>query len=144
MKTAVIQFPGSNCDGDALLIQVEQVGGACHTGDHSCFDRHEALPQEDRSRPWPERIGKIMVQTSACTATFTLAAAVEAFEYWNQQQFMAFALAPAANVRTLALVEVPLAQIASRRIFSEGTSWRELLGMAMIVGGVGALLLLAI
>lgn len=25
----------------------------------SCFDRHEALPQEDRSQPWPERIGKI-------------------------------------------------------------------------------------
>ncbi|MCX7521679.1 phosphoribosyl-AMP cyclohydrolase [Microbacterium sp. STN6] len=27
-----------DCDGDTLLIQVEQVGAACHTGAHSCFD----------------------------------------------------------------------------------------------------------
>lgn len=62
----------------------------------------------------------------------------------SQCWFIGFSLTSAANVRTLALIEVPLAQIASRRIFSENTSRRELAGMAMIVGGVGALLMLSL
>ena len=27
----------SGCDNDTLLVQVEQIGAACHTGHHSCF-----------------------------------------------------------------------------------------------------------
>jgi phosphoribosyl-AMP cyclohydrolase len=27
-----------DCDGDTLLVTVHQVGPACHTGAHSCFD----------------------------------------------------------------------------------------------------------
>ncbi|MEY4971021.1 MAG: hypothetical protein RLZZ277_1252 [Actinomycetota bacterium] len=28
-----------DCDGDTLLLQVEQTGAACHTGDRTCFHR---------------------------------------------------------------------------------------------------------
>jgi phosphoribosyl-AMP cyclohydrolase len=27
-----------DCDGDTLLLVVDQVGAACHTGDATCFD----------------------------------------------------------------------------------------------------------
>ena len=27
-----------DCDSDTLLVQVEQIGAACHTGAHACFD----------------------------------------------------------------------------------------------------------
>ena len=26
-----------DCDNDAILLKVEQIGAACHTGSHSCF-----------------------------------------------------------------------------------------------------------
>jgi drug/metabolite transporter (DMT)-like permease len=60
-----------------------------------------------------------------------------ASQFW----FIGFALTAAANVRTLALIEVPMAQAVTHRLLSEGTTRRELLGMGLIVGGVALLLL---
>ena len=58
-----------------------------------------------------------------------------ASQFW----FLAFALATAASVRTLALVEVLFAQAISRFVFKQPVSAREGVGIAMIVIGVGLL-----
>lgn len=33
-----------DCDGDAILVQADQVGAACHTGKRSCFEEGGPLP----------------------------------------------------------------------------------------------------
>ena len=85
---------------------------------------------------------------------FRRAALIKSFGLWRQSLFagfmgafasqfwfLGFSLTTAANVRTLGLVEVLFAQAVSRRVFAEATSAREILGMALVVVGVGALLL---
>ena len=59
-----------------------------------------------------------------------------ASEFW----FLAFAIATAASVRTVALVEVLFAQAISVFIFGQKTSAREGIGIVMIVIGVGLLI----
>jgi drug/metabolite transporter (DMT)-like permease len=58
-----------------------------------------------------------------------------ASQFW----FLAFALATAASVRTLALVEVLFAQAISSFVFKQKTTAREALGIVLIVLGVGLL-----
>jgi len=62
-----------------------------------------------------------------------------ASQFW----FLGFALTTAANVRTLALVEVFFAQALSRKLFAQETERREYAGMALVVIGVGLLLIAA-
>ena len=59
-----------------------------------------------------------------------------ASQFW----FLAFALATAASVRTLALVEVLFAQAISRFVFRQPTTPREAAGIVLIVIGVVLLL----
>lgn len=58
----------------------------------------------------------------------------------SQFWFLGFALTSAANVRTLALVEVILAHAVSRRVLGQAASRREIAGMGLIVVGVALLL----
>jgi drug/metabolite transporter (DMT)-like permease len=57
----------------------------------------------------------------------------------SQLWFIAFALSQAAPVRTLALIEVPMAQVVSLKMFREPPSLREGLGMSLIVIAAGIL-----
>jgi drug/metabolite transporter (DMT)-like permease len=59
-----------------------------------------------------------------------------ASQFW----FLAFAIATAASVRTLALVEVLFAQAISRFMFGQRTTGREGVGIVLIVIGVALLL----
>jgi len=59
-----------------------------------------------------------------------------ASQFW----FLAFALATAASVRTLALVEVLFAQAISYFVFKQTTTRREALGMSLIVVGCALLI----
>lgn len=58
--------------------------------------------------------------------------------------FLGFALTSAANVRTLALVEVLLAQAVSGKLLHQQASRWQLAGMALIVLGVGGLIALTL
>jgi drug/metabolite transporter (DMT)-like permease len=60
-----------------------------------------------------------------------------ASQFW----FLAFALATAASVRTLALIEVLFAQVVARFAFGQRTTPREAIGMVLVVAGVVLLIL---
>jgi len=59
-----------------------------------------------------------------------------ASQFW----YLGFAIATAASVRTLALVEVLFAQAISRFVFKQPTTQREAAGIVLIVAGVILLL----
>jgi drug/metabolite transporter (DMT)-like permease len=87
-------------------------------------------------------------------AIFNRAALIGSFRQWrasllagflgalaSQFWYIGFALTSAANVRTLGLVEVPMAYGVSYAVFRQRPSPRDMAGMALIVIGVGLLLL---
>jgi len=39
-----------DCDGDTVLVKVDQRGGACHTGDRTCFDNDLLLAPQGGQR----------------------------------------------------------------------------------------------
>lgn len=43
-----------DCDSDTLLLTVQQKGGACHSGDRTCFDAKQIALIDSASEPKPE------------------------------------------------------------------------------------------
>jgi phosphoribosyl-AMP cyclohydrolase len=46
-----VQSVAIDCDGDALLVRVDQVGAACHTGTRTCFEAGGELLAVVGTRP---------------------------------------------------------------------------------------------
>jgi len=46
-----VQSVALDCDGDAVLVRVDQVGAACHTGARTCFEAGGELPAAVGQRP---------------------------------------------------------------------------------------------
>ena len=44
-NTQMVHSISLDCDGDALLLKVEQSGPACHSGERSCFHTNIELTQ---------------------------------------------------------------------------------------------------
>jgi len=82
----------------------------------------------------PALLGSFAVWRRSLTAGFFGAFA-------SQCWFLGFSLTAAANVRTLGLIEVIFAQLIATRVLGQRTTLREALGMALVVIGVGLLLL---
>ena len=49
--TQYVKSVSLDCDGDALLVEVDQVGAACHTGKRTCFLEGGPLPCSEGHRP---------------------------------------------------------------------------------------------
>lgn len=98
----------------------------------------------------------LAIQTAVLVAwclTFDRPALTAAFGVWrvslwagflgafaSQFWFIGFSLTSAANVRTLALVEVLMALAVSAWVFRQPVSGRQIAGMGVVVAGVGMLL----
>jgi drug/metabolite transporter (DMT)-like permease len=83
------------------------------------------------------RSPKVLVDIARAWRPSLFAGFMGAFasEFW----FLAFAIATAANVRTLALVEVLFAQGVTRFVFKQPTTRREIAGVVLVVIGVALL-----
>jgi len=59
-----------DCDGDTVLVKVDQVGAACHTGDRTCFDADVLRAVvADRGTPGSDPTGAEPVAAATGTGT---------------------------------------------------------------------------
>ncbi|WP_406127782.1 phosphoribosyl-AMP cyclohydrolase [Streptomyces sp. NBC_00989] len=57
-----------DCDADTVLVKVDQVGAACHTGARTCFDA-DVLLKEDRKEDLEEDFKEGLLEEGADSGT---------------------------------------------------------------------------
>ncbi|OJY69891.1 MAG: multidrug DMT transporter permease [Sphingobium sp. 66-54] len=82
-------------------------------------------------------IGSLRVWRQSLGAGFLGALATAAW-------FVAFSLTAAANVRTLALAEMPAAALVSRKVSGRALGPREWVGLALVMGGIALMMAQAV
>lgn len=82
-------------------------------------------------------VGSLRVWRQSLGAGFLGALATAAW-------FVAFSLTAAANVRTLALAEMPAAALVSRRVSGRALGPREWAGLALVMGGIALMMAQAV
>jgi len=82
-------------------------------------------------------IGSLRVWRQSLGAGFLGALATAAW-------FVAFSLTVAANVRTLALAEMPVAALVSRRVSGRALGPREWAGLLLVMGGIALMMVQAV
>src|SRR4029077_12681357 len=60
-----------DCDGDSLLVRVDQIGAACHTGDRTCFDADVLL--KDQKPAMRRQLGLVLLLGAAGAALVVFA-----------------------------------------------------------------------
>ena len=141
-KTALC---GIASGGLFALASVGFRGAILELGDHAYYLRAPT------ALTWTLGVQTLLL--GAWMAVFDRSALVGSLKLWRQSLlagvlgacaselwFLGFSLTAAANVRTLALVEVLFAQGVSRRMFGHRASSRELIGTALLVAGVALLI----
>ncbi len=82
-----------DCDGDSILLDVEQAGPACHKGYTSCYDEYEILGVDELK----EELIRITRQDALLFGDFTLTSGRKSTYYLNMKRII-------TRPRTLSLV----------------------------------------
>ncbi len=74
-----------DCDGDAILLDVDQIGPACHLGHRSCFDTHRVVDLDDLKA----ELAEVIKRDALTLGEFTLTSGRKSSYYLDVKKVIA-------------------------------------------------------